>query len=102
MRHTISTHGGLAARFGGEEFVVLLRVGSISDALRIAEDLRVGVERIEIESEVTGRTVSCTTSIGVAVHEAASPPSLSDMLKRADAALYEAKDAGRNRFKLAA
>lgn len=102
MRHTISTNGGLAARFGGEEFVVLLRVGSISDALRIAEDLRVGVERIEIESETKGRTVSCTTSIGVAVHEAASPPSLSDMLKRADAALYEAKDAGRNRFKLAA
>ena len=102
LRHVASTHGGMAARFGGEEFVVLLRTGGLSQALDIAEELRLGVERIEMVHGGSLAAISCTTSIGVAVHESEGKPQLSNLLKRADAALYEAKRDGRNRHKLAA
>ena len=101
MRHTVSPRGGMAARFGGEEFVILLRVVEMSEALKVAEELRLGVERIEIECGKPRRSVSCTTSIGIAIHEGTEAPSISDLLKRADEALYQAKLEGRNRFKLA-
>lgn len=97
MRHTASRHGGLAARFGGEEFVILLRADDEAQALAIAEDLRVAIERIEIAHDGTGTTATCSTSIGIAVHSTNEAPSLKAMLAKADAALYRAKAEGRNR-----
>lgn len=102
MRHSASRHGGLAARFGGEEFVVFLRADDTAQAHAIAEELRVAIERIEIDHPASATTVSCTTSIGIALHKGPNVPELADMLARADAALYRAKAEGRNRSLMAA
>jgi len=85
-----------AGRNGGEEFAVLLPDTSITEALEIAERVRVAVAEISLP----GSDVSVTASVGVAVFpDHASTP---DRLERlADAALYLAKRQGRNRVELA-
>lgn len=97
MRHTAGRYGGLAARFGGEEFVVLLRADDAAQALAIAEELRVAIERIEIAHDTSASTATCSISIGIALQPTDEAPTLKDMLARADAALYRAKADGRNR-----
>jgi len=80
----------VAARYGGEELLVILPGCGLEDAMLKAEMLR---SRIEGLSELHGAPVSA--SFGVAtVPETSS--GMSDVVKMADAALYEAKKAGRN------
>jgi diguanylate cyclase (GGDEF)-like protein len=81
-----------AARWGGEEFVVLLPKTSSRDALMLAERLRNSVMRL-IHPEIPGQSV--TVSIGIG--ELNENDSFDDAFKRADAALYHAKNSGRNR-----
>ena len=81
------------ARWGGEEFVVLLRDVDLPAAQAAAERLRATLESTPVHFE--GATVALTVSIGVAAH--ASGEAVADTLARADRALYEAKGAGRNR-----
>jgi diguanylate cyclase (GGDEF)-like protein len=84
------------ARFGGEEFVLLMPQTRGGDAVAFAEELR---RRIEAEPlGVDGELLRITTSIGVAEAEPAMH-SLGDLLKRADQALYDAKRDGRNRVR---
>lgn len=97
LRHAAGAHGGLAARFGGEEFVLLLRADGPGEARALAEEIRIGVERIEVRVDSPPHTLGCTVSIGIALHASDEEPKLSDLLKRADKALYEAKSEGRNR-----
>jgi len=81
----------LAARYGGEEFLLLLPGASTDDAIIIAERLRKEIAKIE----VPGCLRQITVSLGVAswmTGEAAEA-----LVTRADAALYNAKNAGRNR-----
>ena len=85
------------ARFGGDEFVVLLEdVRDRHNAVRIAEKILDDVRR---PLSLEGRELTVTTSIGVAYSDATS--SEDDLLKRADSALYQAKAAGRNRYRVA-
>jgi len=77
-------------RFGGEEFVVLLRQTGIESAARIAEELRSLVEGARIIPEG-----NVTISIGVA--EVSAAGDLDHWFKLADSALYLAKRNGRNR-----
>jgi diguanylate cyclase (GGDEF)-like protein len=80
----------LLFRTGGEEFVLLLPGAALTDARKVAEDIRAQVERAEL---LPGRSV--TVSIGVSAH---APAQASEQwVKAADAALYEAKRGGRNR-----
>jgi diguanylate cyclase (GGDEF)-like protein len=81
-------------RFGGEEFVVLLRETGIDTAARVAEELRALVERTKILPEG-----SMTISVGVA--EVIAADNLEHWFKLADSALYLAKSNGRNRVELA-
>jgi len=85
--------GDLAARFGGDEFVVLLPDTDMESALEVAGDL---CRRIEAVSA----TLPVTVSIGVAV-SANSYLDGASFLAAADAAMYLAKRAGRNRVKRA-
>ena len=81
----------LVARFGGEEFAVLMPGADLAAAEGRAEALRVAIA--ELATEISPGTVAgVTISIGVAEHHR----SLHETLQRADGALYRAKDNGRN------
>ena len=89
----------LAGRFGGEEFVVLLPHAREADAINVAERLRAHIAAMSIpvgDDIVSGPFVRLTISVGVAALEGASRE-LTDMLAAADAALYYAKETGRNK-----
>ncbi len=81
------------ARLGGEEFAVLLSGTDQNDALIMAERLRAQVAAMRIEHEAGA--VQVTVSIG-ATYVSVNDQSSEAVLHRADAALYEAKDKGRN------
>lgn len=90
-------HEDVFARYGGEEFVIVLRGIALDHAGALAERIRAAVEAKVITSG--GERVPVTTSVGVACWE----PSLErpvDLVERADAALYQAKQSGRNRVLL--
>jgi len=84
----------LVARFGGEEFVIVIKGGPIL-TMKIAERIRKNVESRAPREEETMHIPSITVSIGVAHMGADDTPE--SMLKRADMGLYEAKRGGRNR-----
>ncbi|MFW0777224.1 MAG: PleD family two-component system response regulator [Rickettsiales bacterium] len=88
----------LAARFGGEEFVILMPESDPQDALAGAERMREMVESAEFAIG-NGETLKKTISIGVAsLHP--DGDSGESLLKRADEALYSAKHSGRNMVKV--
>ncbi len=83
----------LAARYGGDEFVVILTRTDLHGARRVAEALRAGIEGV---GRRLGYEVGVVTvSIGLAEFDPASP-SEGDLLVTADRALYHAKSTGRN------
>jgi diguanylate cyclase (GGDEF)-like protein len=82
----------VAGRFGGEEFLVLLRDAARERAMQVAERLRFAIETGGL-AYADGKPV--TVSVGVAYARAAD--ATSDVMERADRALYRAKNAGRNR-----
>ncbi len=79
-------------RWGGEEYLVILKDCPISDAQAIAEKLRASVE--EIALPLDNPSAKSTLSIGIAALRSDDSPD--DMIVRADAALYTAKNRGRN------
>ncbi|MGJ7550211.1 diguanylate cyclase [Pseudomonas alloputida] len=81
------------ARFGGEEFVLLLPQTSPAAAAQVAEALRAAIEACPFHFK--GERVVITTSIGLSAFRSGERGD--QVLKRADAALYRAKDSGRNR-----
>jgi diguanylate cyclase (GGDEF)-like protein len=83
------------ARFGGDEFVIVLPDTGWQGALTFAERLRRRVD--DFTFGPVGTPVSTTISIGVALGRGSDPISTDMLLKEADAALYKAKTAGRNR-----
>ena len=86
--------GDSVFRIGGEEFAILLKTTNVADAVNLAEELRTQVENYTLLAQK-----SLTISLGVA--ECNENDSDITWLKRADAALYQAKNTGRNRTCLA-
>jgi diguanylate cyclase (GGDEF)-like protein len=87
-------------RFGGEEFVALLPGIDASDAGHAAERLRRRIESLAVPLPRGDRTVSISASIGVALCPDHGD-SLDDVLRAADDAMYQAKQAGRNTVRVA-
>jgi diguanylate cyclase (GGDEF)-like protein len=85
----------LLARYGGEEFVVLLPGTGAAAAQVSAERIREDVAARQLDAN--GHLVRVTVSIGVASEAGDTLPSLEAMLGRADEALYQAKNQGRNK-----
>lgn len=81
-------------RYGGEEFVVILPTATLDNAVIVAERMRANVEKLEIENDEK-KTISVSISIGVAAYR--EDENGRDLFQRADRALYEAKNRGRNR-----
>src|SRR5689334_18058545 len=89
----------LAGRFGGEEFAVLLPQAREQDALNVAERLRAHIAGLSIPVDDEDESAGCvqlTISVGVASLDGESRE-LTDLLAAADAALYHAKETGRNK-----
>jgi len=85
------------ARIGGEEFALILPGSSLDDSIRVADLLR---ERAEIAPlSYKGKTVQMTASFGVATLSDADD-AMSEVVARADTALYRSKRDGRNRVEL--
>ena len=80
----------MAARFGGEEFSLLMPATSVEAAALVAERVRVAIADLVIETE--GMELRATVSIGVA----SGAETLEELIRRADRALYRAKGRGRN------
>ncbi|MDY6796736.1 MAG: diguanylate cyclase [Actinomycetota bacterium] len=85
----------ILARYGGEEFAILLPETNLDNAIRTAERIRLAVENHEF-SETRGDTVKVTVSQGVTSYPSSDIEKRSDIVAKADSALYEAKEAGRN------
>ena len=84
--------GEIVGRYGGEEFVVICPSADLDQALRKAERLRATIA----QSDICGRgTQKTTASFGVAQFEPGD--SVESLMRRADEAMYKAKEAGRNR-----
>ncbi len=79
----------LFARWGGEEFIILFSNTNLHDAMNLAENFRKIIEKLEHKS-----AGSVTASFGLTEYQ--QDDTLESMFKRADDALYEAKNSGRN------
>ena len=96
LRDTARRRGDRAARYGGEEMAVILPNTTASDAVTIAQELRKRVRALDIPHVGSEKGV-VTASIGVAVfHSAEKQFTPAQFVGLADAALYDAKAAGRD------
>jgi diguanylate cyclase (GGDEF)-like protein len=90
--------GDTVARFGGDEFVVLCDdVGGECEALLVAERLR---EALAAPFQLRDREIGLTASIGIALASSSTHDSPDALLRDADAAMYRAKERGRDRVEL--
>lgn len=92
--------GDIVGRIGGEEFAVLMTSGCPDSAHRLAERLRLRVEEIKLTDPATGQRVPLTISVGI-TPIGGRVSTLDRCYSLADAALYAAKQAGRNRVRFA-
>lgn len=90
--------GDLAARYGGEEFVVLLPGADRAAALALAEEIRAACEALAIPHPASPVGPVVTLSLGVAACVPAEDRLPESLFGEADAALYRAKQGGRNRI----
>lgn len=87
--------GDFVARFGGDEFAILLEnINAVSDAISVAERVLTEVSKT---ISLMGRELSISTSIGIALTTAGQAHA-EDLLRSADSALYRAKNSGRSRY----
>ena len=86
----------IVARFGGEEFVIVLPETDSQSALHMAESLRREVESMSVPINDEGVCLSVTVSIGVSTLRQGNVLDFEDLVNRADQALYRAKESGRN------
>ena len=84
----------ILARYGGDEFTILLPETNSEQAFITAERIRQSVEETHIE--VGNAAISVTLSLGVAQILHTQDSSIEDIIRRADKALYQAKQKGKN------
>jgi len=95
--HAVGRAGDLAARYGGEEFIVLIPGADHGAAAMLAERLRADCEAVALPHPASPVGPVITLSLGVASCVPADQQSAESLIAAADAALYRAKQQGRNR-----
>lgn len=90
----------VVARIGGEEFVILLRVPNHAQAYELAQRLRGKLHQDTIVA-ISGEIFGITASFGIAFGRRADTPKTADLLREADALMYQAKQNGRDRIEMA-
>jgi len=94
---TIKRSSDLIARWGGEEFVILMPNVDINGAVDVAENVRKNVAASVVPTE-DGTVTKITVSIGINSVVPVADAGIKDFIEKADQALYKAKESGRNRF----
>jgi diguanylate cyclase (GGDEF)-like protein len=89
------------ARYGGEEFVVLLPDTNQNGVLRVAENIRASIEALKINNSDAPEAWYVTVSLGVVTTIPQIDQDKEELLRRADQALYQAKDNGKNQIGIA-
>jgi diguanylate cyclase len=84
-----------ACRYGGEEFAVILRQTALENAVSLADQIRANVESKKLVKKSTGDILG-TITISIGVAQLAEGETVADLIQRADACLYKAKNSGRN------
>ena len=87
-----------AARFGGEEFALLLPETTIDEAMMVAERLRQSICNLQFTGTIS--ELKMTASFGIAMTPHPKINSVEDLIRLSDDALYAAKDKGRNRIEI--
>ena len=82
-------------RYGGEEFCIVLPGINLAEARSMAEHARLSIEQLDLRNEADKLAIPITSSFGVSSNEH-DPASLSELIDRADKALYQSKHGGRN------
>jgi diguanylate cyclase (GGDEF)-like protein len=98
LQKCLGRPGDIFARFGGEEFVCLLPETDAEGALDVAEKMHKAVQWLDIPHVASPAADVLTASFGVATLIAQKDRDLNDLISLADAALYDAKEKGRNRI----
>lgn len=99
VRANVHRPGDLVARYGGEEFAVLLPNTPAAGSLALAQKIRTSMAR-EDWVRISPDLPRLTVSIGLCCVGRAEEVSMAEMLRRADEALYRAKNAGRDRYEI--
>jgi diguanylate cyclase (GGDEF)-like protein len=99
MRGSVRRYDAVG-RYGGEEFLIVLPGCDESNAVSHAERLRAAICRVTVETSLA--SVHPSMSVGVVVSNRQTSLDIGDLIQAADAALYRAKHAGRNRVELSA
>jgi len=97
MKECIKRGSDFAARYGGEEFAIILSGTDRNGAITIAEKVRHSVAALDIRHAASDVAGHVTVSLGVATVFEDRDVSPVDLINAADAALYQAKEMGRNR-----
>ncbi|MDP3033080.1 MAG: diguanylate cyclase [Rhodocyclaceae bacterium] len=90
-------HDDTVARTGGDEFIVVLtEISRPDDAALVAKKI---IASCALPVAVAGQTLSITVSIGIAVHAADASDDLDELMRRADIAMYQTKNSGRDGYR---
>ncbi|MCK5663780.1 MAG: GGDEF domain-containing protein, partial [Thiotrichaceae bacterium] len=88
----------LVARLGGDEFAIILYApGDIAMIKEVAQRI---INLVSTPVQFKNKTLSVGTSLGISIYETTSEATLDDLMHNADMALYKAKDAGRNTYRI--
>ena len=100
LREAVQRPADIVARYGGEEFAIILPDTDRNGAIKIAEKLRTSIENLNIPHRNSKIRDHVTISLGVATIIPDSTVTKEIFLTKADDALYEAKENGRNRIEV--
>jgi len=101
LSETIQRPCDFIARYGGEEFVAILPNTDARGAALMAEQMRANVQAKNIPHAYSSVASHVSISLGVAAMQANESATPADLIAKADAALYKAKETGRNRYMIA-
>jgi|GEM_PF-1326434 diguanylate cyclase (GGDEF)-like protein/PAS domain S-box-containing protein len=99
VKRAVRGYANLLARYGGEEFAVILPNCDHAEVLRIVQAIREQVKKLNIPHACSTVSEILTVSLGIAITYPSLNSSPQDLIDKADKALYQAKQGGRNCYK---